>query len=297
MKNETRTENTLNDREERKRVSMHRLLLQSGGFGISYSVNRMEYHLFPPHSHAGYELIYILSADGAYHIEDRSYQLNRHDLILTRPGRIHYLEIFGNVEYERYNILCDASRIPTALMDEIPKNVDVVSFADDELAYKLFSELQSCKGHVDEELFGTLSESALYMILLGFATRAKRRDRVEFKTVNPLLEKALDYIKKNFDTISSIDEICREIYITKSHLHHLFMENLHITPKKYILEKRLIKARRAIRGGARPSSVYRDSGFVDYASFFRNYKARFGYPPSEEGEHNEEIMPILDDGK
>jgi AraC-like DNA-binding protein len=96
-------------------------------------------------------------------------------------------------------------------------------------------------------------------------------------------------------TLDGIDEICNELFITKSHLHHLFMKHLNITPKKYITSKRLAMAQREISFGAKPTDVYVKCGFSDYSTFYRAYKNQFGRPPSEKGD-NEHTIVVHDDG-
>ena len=100
---------------------------------------------------------------------------------------------------------------------------------------------------------------------------------------NPLVRAAIDYINDNLTVIRSIEDICASLFITKSHLHHLFTEHLQVTPAKYIVAKRLILAQRLIRRGQKPTEVFFQCGFLDYATFFRNYKRHFGYAPNREG--------------
>ena len=57
-----------------------------------------------------------------------------------------------------------------------------------------------------------------------------------------------------------------------------------MSPKQYIISKRLAKARKMIRRGERPTAVSAECGFGDYTTFFRNYKKYFGYSPSLESE-------------
>ena len=54
------------------------------------------------------------------------------------------------------------------------------------------------------------------------------------------------------------------------------------TPKKYITEKRLLYAQNQIKKGRRPTDVSVECGFDDYTTFYRNYCAEFGRPPSAE---------------
>ena len=71
-------------------------------------------------------------------------------------------------------------------------------------------------------------------------------------------------------------------YISKSYLHYIFENQLNITPKKYILSKKLLHAQQDIRNGDNPTQVYSNYGFLNYSSFYRAYIKRFGYSPSNE---------------
>ena len=90
------------------------------------------------------------------------------------------------------------------------------------------------------------------------------------------LQKAIDYIEQRLFSDLSVEEICSELFVTKSHLHHVFKNELGTTPKKYITEKRLILAKREITAGEKPTSVFRHCGFQDYTTFYRADKLFFG---------------------
>ena len=100
--------------------------------------------------------------------------------------------------------------------------------------------------------------------------------------MHPVISRAVEWIDERYTENITIDDVCEKLYITKSHLHHLFTVNLQISPKKYINFKRLSRARDMIRMGHKPTDVYTGCGFRDYVTFFRNYKNQFGHPPSDE---------------
>ena len=103
-------------------------------------------------------------------------------------------------------------------------------------------------------------------------------------STHPIISTAIEYINAHYTEQITIDDICMHLCITKSHLHHMFVENLHISPKKYINVKRLSKAQKLIRMGGKPSVIYTSAGFCEYTTFFRNYTMHFGYTPSQENE-------------
>ena len=69
--------------------------------------------------------------------------------------------------------------------------------------------------------------------------------------------------------------------VTESYLYRLFKNELRLTPKKYIMQKRLLYAENLIMRGSRPTDIYAECGFKDYTTFYRNYTTSFGHSPSE----------------
>ena len=99
---------------------------------------------------------------------------------------------------------------------------------------------------------------------------------------NPMLTKAIAYIRGNLFTICSISEISDSLFITESYLFEIFKKTLHNSPKKYITAKRLLTAKRELDLGAAPTQIYLKMGFSGYAAFYRSYTAFFGHAPSKE---------------
>ena len=87
---------------------------------------------------------------------------------------------------------------------------------------------------------------------------------------NPMLSKAIAYIRANLFTIRSISEISDSLFITESYLFEIFKTTLHISPKKYIT------AKRELDPGAAPTQIYQKMGFSSYAAFYRSYTAFSG---------------------
>jgi AraC-like DNA-binding protein len=114
---------------------------------------------------------------------------------------------------------------------------------------------------------------------------ATEGERATAAQLTPTVQEAVKYIEENLCTVGGIDEICRELYISKSHLHHLFATELDTSPKKYILDRRLDRARQALATGERATEIYSECGFGDYTTFYRNYRSYFGHAPSETIQH------------
>ena len=218
-------------------------------------------------------------------MEGKSYKLSKNTLVISRVGERHHITFDEQGPYERYNILYNENRLPFKLSEKLPKSVDIINFDGNAIVCELFKKTDYYSSQFEGEelsrLLCGITEEIFFNIIIA-AKNDVSQDRIA--SSNPVVASAIDYINENILTISDLDELCKTLYITKSHLHHLFTRYLQISPKQYILSKRLSLARSAIRSGQRPVNVYTECGFSDYSTFYRDYKKHFGHSPSREGD-------------
>ena len=107
------------------------------------------------------------------------------------------------------------------------------------------------------------------------------KEENDYVQTNDIVCRAITYMEENLTTLYGMEEVASALFITKSHLHHLFVRHMGITPKKYILTKRLAMAHREISAGGKPTEVYRFCGFADYSAFYRAYRTHFKKSPSD----------------
>lgn len=232
------------------------------------------------HCHNYFEIIYLVSGDVAHVVEGRHYRVKAGDLILVRPSTAHYLEILSEEPYTRYTILFDPERhgIPAAL--QLPEEMEVVDISQNGRLKDLFSRLDvyAQAEQADFEFLLRLLLNELCMNLLLFPEGQQHQQPIE----SPILTRVLDHINEHLFRIQSIEEVAQALFLSPSYLYGLFRDSLRKSPKKYILEKRLVAAQRRIRDGGKPTAVCYECGFREYATFYRNYTSFFGHSPSEE---------------
>lgn len=243
---------------------------------------------FVPRIHEAWELFFFLKGEVSYRVEGKQYVLKSGDLVLSRPSTFHHPEPTAEAIYEAYCLLIDDSMIPDGIRRSIPEGVDVFSFGCGRRMTDLFEKTELYSDVFSGEELLNLVKCIVTEIIYNLAI--KDSFAVRRATENPLIERALGYIDENLTQIHGIDEICERLYITKSHLHHLFIKNLGVTPKRYINSKRLLMAQGLMRAGVSATEAAQMVGFEDYATFFRNYKKHFCYSPSEKPE-KPRLMP------
>lgn len=239
------------------------------------------------HTHTNYEIIFIKKGDITYTVEGKSYHLKKGSLLFIRPGERHRFYFNDMSVYERYDIFFYKETLFCGLCDKIPMSINVLTTEGQPFINELFKKIDYYSKHFEGEdlrnLLLHLTEEVLYnIVILSGGLHGKNMEKLY--SANPTVIKAVEYVEKNIDKPFTLENLCKELFITKSHLHRLFSEHLEITPKKYINTKRLILAQKKIRQGEKPTQIYPKCGFSEYSTFWREYKNYFGYSPSEEAD-------------
>lgn len=233
------------------------------------------------HEHDVYELMFFIKVNGVFFMEGKAYRLKKNDILLIPPCIQHRIIMDAPSEYERYNVLLDPNVLPDELRDMLP-NINSIIHVDEQYIDALFSDFDMLFQSFDSDTAFVGIDAIVKVLLFRMYLLSKDGDLKQTSRVNPIVTRATAYIQKNLSTLTGVEEICEELFVTKSHLHHIFKKYLMTTPKKYITSKRLFEAQRLIRTGTHPIDAYTACGFTDYATFYRNYKSFFGRSPSKE---------------
>lgn len=238
---------------------------------------------FPLHNHDVYEIIFLKKGDISYMADGREYRPSRNSLLLTPPFKNHSVHFNSPSSYERYDIVFDESKLAPCTRRKLPEDIVVINFDSYSMAAELFRKMdyyyENFEGEDMERLLTLLLEELIHISSMNMK---KEMQDIIF-TANSVVQNAVNYIEKNINTPLNVDMVCNELFISKSHLHHLFMKHLRTSPRKYIASRKMALAQRELRLGRKATDIYENCGFAEYSTFYRTYKSYFGYAPSEEG--------------
>ncbi len=103
------------------------------------------------------------------------------------------------------------------------------------------------------------------------------------KETMTIIEPALELLRKKlFDPDLNVELLHVVCGLSDTYFRNLFVARFGVSPKKYILDRRLIHAKQLLESGEcrLVREAARLSGFEDPLYFSRIFKARYGYPPS-----------------
>lgn len=102
-------------------------------------------------------------------------------------------------------------------------------------------------------------------------------------SLHPALQRALEYLSRNFTQEITVATLARRAYVSPSHLFHLFKESLRLSPMSLLLRLRIARAQELLvqEPGTSITEVASQSGFGDLRHFQRTFKRLVGAPPRE----------------
>ena len=239
---------------------------------------------FKFHTHSICEIIFIKSGNVSAIIGEKTYKLQKGSLVIFRANIPHKIRIDSNENYERHNLLFDHHKLANGIFYKLPKELDIINLNDNTRILDLFDKFDYYYTKFKDKDLKILVHNTIEELLYNLYAEPFNEFNVNRISTHPIILNAVEYINENYTNPITIDEIAKKVCVTKSHLHHLFVKNLKISPKKYINMKRLSKAKKLIISGKKPTSVFSECGFTDYGTFFRNYLNHFGFSPSKKDE-------------
>lgn len=88
------------------------------------------------------------------------------------------------------------------------------------------------------------------------------------------------YLDTNFDKAINLDLLAHLQFTSKYHLIRVFKRYYGITPRQYLINKRVEKAKALLKSGKSVSDACYTVGFESINSFSNLFKAKTGVPPS-----------------
>ncbi|MEL7425336.1 MAG: AraC family transcriptional regulator [Bacteroidota bacterium] len=88
------------------------------------------------------------------------------------------------------------------------------------------------------------------------------------------------FLDTNFDQDIKLDLLARLQFTSKFHLIRIFKKYYGITPRQYLINKRIEVAKKSLRSGKSVSDTCYSVGFDSINSFSNLFKAKTGVSPS-----------------
>jgi AraC-like DNA-binding protein len=248
------------------------------------------------HFHDSYEVFYSIGGGMQYLIEDNIYSLNPGDLFIINNYEIHKPLRNPNAQYERIILIINPEKIKEIAPQQSAlllscftsrkrgeHNKINLSKKEKDHFLTLVQKIHNLNPH--ELGYETLKE--LYFI--EFLVYLNRWYRTNYSTtstyeqhgLNPTIKSIIDHLNDRFTSQMTLDELAEEFHMSKYYICQLFKSTTGTTINRYIVARRLARAKILLHQGYSVTETSAASGFLNYTHFIRTFKKHFGISPKQ----------------
>ena len=256
---------------------MAHITMQNDNIRVSYREGTLDgERIFENHCHARYEMIAVFEGQMSIVVDGERYTLGAGEIIMIPPLLYHSVFTVGDITYKRATLLFDGELIPGEIRDDFVSKIKSHPVSRENAQKGLMSSLEEVFCRKDIERYLPLVSSLLTEAMYIHAYKAGESERVK---INSSVKAIIDYVDAHITEKILLDDIAASLFLSKSTVCHLFVSEMKISPKQYILQKKLAYAAKLINSGTSALDASRAVGYENYANFYTAFKKVFGKSP------------------
>ena len=199
------------------------------------------------HSHAACELLYVTEGSESALICGQRYEVNAGDMIIFNAGNIH--QEWGDQKHMRKCIVCtfdqfQVNGLPENHLIDKATNPIVRPTVDKDMLVACFQAL--LRESIRDNLYGFSLSHLLLQEIIIITLRNINKTRRAAKSYSYECETVKKYIDEHYREQIRLEDIAQQIYVSKSHLSHLFRTQIGESPIRYLIRKRMEKAKQLL---------------------------------------------------
>ena len=230
---------------------------------------------FGKHIHYFYEIVYFVNGNVNYSVESDSRELIPGNLVLVKPGQVHFANVNEDETYERYVLKFPETILPDYLKAKL-SDIGPFFYKTRILSY-IFEKLDDYVKRYSQDEVYTLFECELLRLCVFISNEMS----LESQNTNTRIQEILEYIDANIDGDLSLKTISELFNYTTTYIANEFKSVMRVTLTSYIRSKRVFYAHQLILNGAKTHDASMQAGFSDYSTFYRSYIKVMGCKPSD----------------
>ncbi len=235
-----------------------------------------------PNWHKNLEILYCTEGKGNVMCAGKIYEFQEGDIFIVNSENTHMITSDFTLQY--HCIIIDHSFLENACLD-ISKT-EFCALIDDSKLTEIYMEIvdllkNSDHSDTDFKIDIRIKVLALILYLSRNYVYAYGKEAAS-RATSDYCKKAIEYIRKNFAKVLTVDEIAEECMINKAYLSRIFKKETNKTLVEFINIIRCNEAKRLINQGISIKESAFSCGFDNLSYFSKTYKRHIGYMPSEE---------------
>lgn len=236
------------------------------------------------HHHDFYEIYFFLGGDVEYRVEGKSYRLQRGDLLLINPMELHQpMVMSGSKTYERIVLWINRDYLVSQDIELsrcfAPAHKNLLRPSREQFRGICVKIDNLIRERRDNAIGSEICATGIFLQLMVELNRMALQADSQGQEAQSLTEQVVAYIGRHYREPLSLDGLAKSFFVSKYHLSHKFTQATGVSVYRYIVMKRLQAARQLLLDGYTPKDAFVQSGFGDYANFYRAFHRAYGVTP------------------
>jgi len=237
-----------------------------------------------PHMHKFFEILILLSGKAGCFIEKNIYTLKPGQLIVISSEEIHKLTVDDVENCESIEILFDPAdpyfsylgitdlfhcfiNRPKGERNRIP-----LSKAQADHILDLINKIEYYTNNIGYGFSALRVTSFIELLVYINSVFINITHQENSSTLPEVLINIMDYVDNNLSSDLSLEFLVNKFYVDKYYLCRIFRKYTGFNLHKYIILKRVLKAKSLLQEGLSVTDACHTSGFNDYSNFVRTFK-------------------------
>lgn len=241
---------------------------------------RRQFDNHPLHTHDFFELSYMMDGNAVHVVNGKQYEIQKGDICIVFPTDFH--EIYVIEPYTSLYISFTEEAVSPVLLYELIKKRSCGAYHLEEQEQKRFELLFELLVSTDKNSqWAELEENNLFACIITAILRKINILPME-SGISKSICKAVLYITRNFKKPIFLKDLSAETGLSKNYLSKLFNEAMGLSISSYINGIRLEYAyNMLISTNNSITQICYDAGFSSESKFSKDFKKKYGMPPSQ----------------
>jgi len=262
-------------------------------FSVFDSSKKRKTNQFRIHNHTELEIGYIISGKGTYMLNNISYDISPDDIFIVRTNEQHCIPTITTESLVSFNIHIPSYYLWNICSDYIePQKINALVQSDIQINnhFSKSEELKMLRDlfHENPEANKYKIRSTVLDVVKSISARLIISGTEREISVSRLddIQKAVRFIKTNFDKQITLDDIANSAAMSKSYFINMFKNVNGVSPYDYLILTRIENASYMLSHTDNTIiEIAMKCGFNSITSFNKAFKSKLGLTPSQVRKH------------
>ena len=225
-----------------------------------------------------YVIEYVMSGAGHIESEGKSARVEEGDLYIIHRQKVHTYYADNQNPFSKKWINLSGTFINS--MDDVFLSEEPFTVVHlGKKGEQIIDSIHKCLLDTSRDMSDTNAKIMKLLLELFLLIDATKRSTLEALNT---FDRITDYIDRNIGSDLTVSTLSEKFFTSSSTLYRMFVTNVNMSPKEYILSRKIHAAKRMIAANDSTFNTIATSlGFYDSHHFLRTFRASTGMTPTE----------------